>query len=753
MNKSIRICVFGIVQGVGFRPFISRLGHRFSLVGTVCNKGSYVEIMAQGDAQDIDAFCKALRDEAPPRSTILKIQIQPAPEQAVTDFKIVESVKTDGDVFVSPDIAICDTCTEELFDPSNRRYLHPFINCTACGPRLTILDSMPYDRERTSMGEFPMCPSCHDEYIDPASRRYDAQPVCCNDCGPHVYTLDHSARDGAAITAARRIIAAGGLIAIKGIGGFHFCGDATNEAVVQRLRAFKNRPVKPFAVMMRDMTIIRQHCVVTDEEEAVLKGYQKPIVLVSKKKSSHLAPSVAPGNPSVGVMLPYTPLHLLLFSYPDGLEVPSALLMTSANEQGAPLCHSDEEIEKIADGCDLVLTHNRRIRLRADDSVMAFYDGEPYMIRRSRGYAPLPVMMEGFTGKVLGIGGELKNTFCLAKDSLYYLSPYIGDMADIRTQEALKSALIRMERLLSITPSVVVCDGHPRYETSVLAKNLGIPVVTVQHHYGHILSCMAENGVTHPVIGVAFDGTGYGDDGTIWGGEILISHLHGYERFSSVTPFWQYGGDASSRDGWRIASSLIYERTTRSEDVVKALGLCDKREFKAQQFLYRNHMNGVVSTSAGRLFDGVSAILGVCTSSTFEGEGAMKLQFAAMQGRSFFTDSYKGPLLLEDGHLATTDLVQYIWEQRLAGADVCALAFLFHKTLADMVAASCMSCRQRTGLSTVALSGGVYQNLLLLELTEKALTKAGFTVIRHHLIPPNDGGLALGQALYGMANA
>lgn len=753
MNKSIRACVFGIVQGVGFRPFVNRLAYGFSLVGTVCNKGSYVEIIAQGKEEDVDAFCVALRHEAPPRSSILKIDVETVPSQSFTVFTIIESVKTDGDVFVSPDIAICDTCKEELFNPSNRRYLHPFINCTACGPRLTILDSMPYDRERTSMGEFPMCPACHDEYTDPASRRYDAQPVCCHDCGPRVYTLDHERYDGEAITEARRIISQGGLIAVKGIGGFHFCGDGTNEAVVKRLRAFKSRPVKPFAVMMRDMETVKRYCIVTEEERDVLEGHQKPIVLVQKKEGTGLAPSVAPDNPYVGVMLPYTPLHLLLFSYPDGLDVPPVLLMTSANEQGAPLCHTDEEIEKVAYGCDAVLTHNRRIRLRADDSVMAFYEKEPYMIRRSRGYAPLPVMLEGFTGQVLGIGGELKNTFCLAKDGLYYMSPYIGDMADIRTQEALREGLSRLEKLLSITPSVVVCDGHPRYETSEMATHLGIPVVTVQHHYGHILSCMAENGVTDAVIGVAFDGTGYGDDGTIWGGEILVSHLYGYERVSSVAPFWQYGGDASSRDGWRIATSLIHERADDDDAVVQALGLCDEQTFKAQKFLYKSHMNGVVSTSAGRLFDSVSAILGLCTSSTFEGEGAMKLQFAAQNGRTSFVDSYGGPLLLDDGHMATTDLVQYIWEERLNGADVSHLAFLFHQTLARMVAEACMHCRDGTGLSTVVLSGGVYQNLLFLELTEKALKKAGFTVIRHHLIPPNDGGIALGQALYGMANA
>ena len=437
-----RICVFGIVQGVGFRPFVSRIATAHSICGTVCNKGSYVEILAQGSQSDLAAFREDLEARAPERSAILKVLRESEDRPPYEAFSIVESAREEGDIFVSPDIAICDACKKELFDKTNRRYLHPFINCTACGPRLTILDAMPYDRERTSMGEFPMCPQCEYEYTHAETRRYDAQPVCCNDCGPEVYLLDRPERRRQAIIAARQAIVDGKIIAIKGIGGFHLCCDARNEQAVRTLRQRKRRPVKPFAVMMKDLEAVRRQCVIPDGAEKVLDGHQKPIVLLPKKSGQTLAPSIAPGNPSVGVMLPYTPLHLLLFTYDDDLSVPDALVMTSANESGAPICHNDEEARQELSGlCDLVLSHNRRIRLRADDSVMDWYDGNPYMIRRSRGYAPLPFFYGRGSGKdVLAMGGELKNCFCIGRNNLFYPSPYIGDMADIRTVEALRLA-------------------------------------------------------------------------------------------------------------------------------------------------------------------------------------------------------------------------------------------------------------------------------------------------------------------------
>lgn len=760
--QTARICVFGIVQGVGFRPFVSRLATVHGLVGTVCNKGSYVEILLQGKDEDIQAFSKDLPEKAPERSTILKIHKETVDCPAFTIFDIVESAKEEGDIFVSPDIAICDACKKELFDKNDRRYLHPFINCTACGPRLTILDSMPYDRERTSMGEFPMCPQCEYEYTHAETRRYDAQPVCCNDCGPTVYLLDRPEKGKEAITKAREIISCGGIVAVKGIGGYHFCCDATNESVVTRLRSLKHRPVKPFAVMAKDMEAVRQYCTVTKAEAAILDGHQKPIILLRKKEGTPLAPCLSPDNPCVGVMLPYAPLQLLLFTYDDDVVMPNVLVMTSANASGAPICRTDDDVRhEILGMCDAVLSHNRTIRLRADDSVMAFYDDTPYMIRRSRGYAPLPFFVGKYKNvQVLGMGGELKNTFCLSKDNLFYLSPYIGDMADVRTVEALRASITRMEGLLEAMPQVVVCDLHPKYNTTAMAQELGLPVRQIQHHYGHALSCMAENDYLEPVVGVSFDGTGYGTDETIWGGEILIANTHDFMRFASIMPFTQSGGDASSREGWRIAVSLVYDMTGRNKEATKELvtqlGLCDAQALQMQLFMIDKGINSVTSTSAGRLFDGISAILGICKVSTFEGEGAMKLQFAAEKGKSHTAPFSMTDLPLAAGqqirHMRTDELVRTIVTERLQGTSLEQLAYFFHKALAKLIVDAVEGARQESNLTTVALTGGVFQNTLLLGLCEKALQERKFTVLRHHVVPPNDGGLALGQALWGAAN-
>ena len=559
--QTSRFKIFGIVQGVGFRPFVSRTANALGITGDVCNKGSYVEVRAQGTKDALQDFRKKLEKEPPERAVILKI-LQDSMEKAPLfhDFQIIESAHESGDVFVSPDIAICSKCQTELFDKSDRRYLHPFINCTSCGPRLTILDAMPYDRERTSMGAFPMCPACRYEYTHAETRRYDAQPVCCNDCGPHVYLLGGEERDHAAITRARHVLQAGGIVAVKGIGGFHLACDARNEAAVQRLRERKSRPQKPFAVMLRGLDAVRRECRLSDAQKAHLDNHQKPIVLLEKSGSGKIAASVAPAMPSLGVMLPYTPLHLLLFSLPDELaDFTDCLVMTSGNPSGAPICRTDEDaLDALSSIADLILSHDREIRLRADDSIMDFYDGAPYMIRRSRGYAPLPLMLSAdFQGSVLGIGGELKNTFCLAKNSLFYPSPYLGDMSDLRTLRALRQALPRMERLLAITPVAVAADLHPRYETSRFAETLGLPIFKVQHHHAHVLSVMAENDHLSPVIGVSFDGTGYGTDGTIWGGEIMLATTRDFQRLASLAPFFHAGGDLAAREGWRLAVSLL----------------------------------------------------------------------------------------------------------------------------------------------------------------------------------------------------
>ena len=755
--------IYGVVQGVGFRPFVSRIAVRAGLTGSVANKGSYVEVHAQGDDDSMRVFRLALEHEAPPRSAILKIMSRVRTEPPYPTFEIIESEHETGDIFVSPDIATCDLCKQELFDPANRRYLHPFINCTACGPRLTILDAMPYDRERTSMGWFPMCPQCENEYTSPESRRYDAQPVCCHDCGPEVYLIGRPERNAKAITAARRAILDGKIVAIKGIGGFHLCCNARDAAAVARLRELKHRPMKPFAVMMQSLETVRRECVVLLGQEEILDGHQKPIVLLRKRPESTLPDVLAPDNPTLGAMLPYAPVQMLLFRFDDDLTMPDCLVMTSGNVSGAPICRSDEDaLAEIAGFCDIILSHDRKIRLRADDSVMDWLDGRPYMIRRSRGYAPLPFFVSGdFRGQVLGIGGELKNTFCLANGGLFYPSPYIGDMEDLRTVRALRESVARMAELLEMKPQLVCCDMHPKYNSSAVAAELGIPVLKIQHHYAHVLSCMVENDYLDEVIGVSFDGTGYGTDGTIWGGEFLVSSPDGFTRAGHIRPFLQAGGDASAREGWRIAVSMIAGMfpAEETEKIVASLNLCAPGVYKFQKTMLDRKLNCVVSTSAGRLFDAVSAILGIRKSSTFEGEASTALQFAAGAwlethpgtGESF-PPCPAAPDRAPSGAivLPTDSLVRDIVRARLDGADSGMLAARFHSQLANMIAKTCEAIREESGLNTCALTGGVFQNRLLTTLCTGLLREAGFRVLLHGMIPPNDGGIGAGQALAAM---
>ena len=810
MNMKRRhLRVYGIVQGVGFRPFVSRIADRIGVKGSVCNKGPYVEIFTEGTKNQVEEFEKALVAEAPERSAILKVEAHDEPVRGDKAFEIIKSEKVKGEIFVSPDIATCDKCKAELFDPKDRRYLHPFINCTACGPRLTILDSMPYDRVRTSMGEFPMCPECEKEYTSPESRRYHAQPVCCNDCGPRLYVIDPKdpynasfvkkahkdnilIEDGSdklikkitgdkeSLVYIREVIRTGGIVAIKGIGGFHLCCDATNEEAVSKLRKLKARPFKPFAVMMKNMETVRRECVVLSGQEEVMEGPKKPILLLEKKggNEAKICDSIAPDNPNVGVMLPYAPVQLLLFDYPDGKPMTDVFVMTSGNPKGAPICRTDEDAIRYLGGlCDAILSNARKIRLRADDTVMSWYNGGPYMIRRSRGYAPLPYMLkkEG-TGNVLGIGGELKNTFCLATGSLYYLSPYIGDLADLRSVDALRSAVTRMENLLEIKPELVCCDMHPRYNSSAFARELGAPVLEIQHHYAHVLSCLAENDRTDKVIGVSFDGTGYGTDGTVWGGEILISDMKGFKRAASLASFPQAGGDKAPREGWRIAVALLMQALgeDQAKELILGLGICEEDEFNIQSLMIKNNINCIMSTSAGRVFDAASAVLGLRKCSTCEGEASMVLEFAAeaFAKKSSLdeleriyekevpayleTGKYEGKAAnVEEGKetgIRTTYrsdlLIGNLAKARAEGEDTERLAYIFHAAVSRLIRDACLKARKDTGLGIVALSGGVMQNILLMDMCREKLEAEGFEVLHHTLVPPNDGGIALGQA-YG----
>lgn len=787
---------------------MSRLADRYGISGSVCNKGSYVEIIARADESVIGDFVHAIEAEAPERSAIVKVKVMDSPVDISIDsgFKIALSKHEDGQIFVSPDIATCPDCARELFDKNNRRYLHPFINCTQCGPRLTILDSMPYDRVKTSMAGFPMCEACSDEYTDMDSRRYHAQPVCCNDCGPELYTLvgrasesdvqgmgtdserPEGAYGAAALLETRAVIRNGGIAAIKGIGGFHLCCDAGSEAAVQRLRRLKARPMKPFAVMMRDLEVVGRECRLEPEMEPLLTGPQKPIILIPRRHdsadsaepdsnikgelktniqighNSRIAASVAPDNPNLGVMLPYTPVHMLLFDYPDDEPISDVLVMTSGNPSGAPICMNDEEALKyLSPMCDIILSNSRDIRIRADDTVMAFYRSKPYMIRRSRGYSPLPIVAKSESSHaVLGIGGELKNAFCLGDKGLFYPSPYIGDMADMRSVRALEAAATRMERLLEIQPDIIVGDMHPGYNTSemarVIAEREGVPVMEVQHHHAHMVSCMAENEYEGTALGVTFDGTGYGPDGTIWGGEFLLGDEKGYERVGSIAPFIHAGGDIASREGWRIAYSMISTAlgSEAANRIGETLGLGDEKGRQSIDFMLGNNINTVKSTSSGRLFDAVSAVLGIKSASTFEGEASMALQFAAerAEAQGISLAPYEGRLMNideEQFELSTDTLLMELAARSLADQDTDQLAYFFHKALADMIVIACCYQRTRCDVNVVALSGGVFQNLLLLRLVDDGLEREGFKVLKHGVVPTNDGGIALGQAAAGIA--
>ena len=733
------------------RPTVARHAASLGVKGSVSNLGPYVEIYAQGEESQVDKFIELLNEQPPKRAAILKMDVKVKDAEAYDDFSIIESAKTTGEIFVSPDIAVCDECLSELFDKNNRRYLHPFINCTCCGPRLTILEALPYDRERTSMKIFPMCPDCEKEYYDPATRRYDAQPVCCNECGPEVFILDDekNRKGREAITYVREVIANGGIVAIKGIGGFHLACNAYDNEAVKRLRELKHRPAKPFAVMMRNEDEVLKNCVIEDYQRSILTGHQKPIILLTKKEDSKIAEQVAPDNPMLGVMLPYAPLQSLIFDYDDGIKMPACLVMTSGNLSGLPICRNDDDARnEIKSFCDVILTHNRRIIIRADDSVMDFYDGKPYMIRRSRGYAPLPYMMtRQFSGSVIAYGGELKNTFCVAVNSLMYPSSYIGDLTDLKGKNALKESSERMMNLLEAKPSYAVCDLHPSYNSSAAAEESGLHLIRVQHHYAHILSCMAENDYTDDVIGISLDGTGYGTDGTIWGGEILKCSLDGFERAGHIRPFLHTGGDIASREGFRIAISMLIDIFgDDAEAKCSELSLIRQGAFKTYKAMHDNRINTAVSTSCGRLFDAASAILGIKFEQSFEGEAAIALEFKAME--------YEGEKVFDcedliDGDVIATDrIIRYLTEEKLKGTDIRKLAYAFHYMLAKGV--SQMAMEKAGDIKTVALSGGCYQNKLLTKLTEKDLKDKGFKVLLHSMVPPNDGGIALGQALYGM---
>ncbi len=738
----MRIEVTGIVQGVGFRPFVHNLAGRHEIGGWVANDGRGVVIEAEGEKAAVAAFLAALRAEAPPLAVIGAVTATPLRPLGERGFAIRTSARADArTALISPDVATCADCRAEIADPLDRRCGYPFTNCTNCGPRYTIVEDVPYDRERTTMAAFAMCPACRAEYDDPANRRFHAQPNACPVCGPAYRLLDRDGRPlaGDPLAETRRLVAAGSVAAIKGIGGYHLACNALDAAAVEALRARKVREDKPFAIMAGSLAAVQARCLVAAAEEALLSGPARPIVLLAKGPGYDLAAAVAPGNPNVGVMLPYAPVHWLLLAPGD------VWVMTSGNTSDEPIAYEDDDaLARLAGIADFFLVHNRPIRCRADDSVARVFRGAPYLLRRSRGFAPAPLRLKRPGPAVLACGGELKNAFCLTRDDLAFMSAHVGDLENMATYGAYTAAIAHYERLFAVRPQIVAYDFHPEYLASKYAVECGLPRVGVQHHHAHVAAVLAEHGADGPVIGVAFDGTGYGEDGRLWGGEFLLADLKGYTRLAHLEYMPLPGGAAAIREPWRLAAWVLhdlYGADFVNKNVPFVCGL--PAGWQLLLDAAAKGLNAPLSSGAGRLFDACAALLGVRGKINYEGQAAVELELAAAgrTGRVL-------PYMLTAGEPARLDFRPAFAAMVAAlekGTDPGELAADFHATLADAVAATVSRLAAASGVRTVALSGGVFQNMTLLGAVVARLEK-DFTVLLHRSVPPNDGGLALGQA-------
>ncbi len=759
-GETLKVCnhilIGGIVQGVGFRPFVYNLAAKYGLRGWVRNSPAGVEMDVEGDPGTLDDFCRELQHNPPRLARIESFRRTKVPPRGYQSFKIVESERAKTrQVLVPPDVAACAECLQEVGDPSDRRYLYPFTNCTNCGPRFTIIEGIPYDRERTAMKVFAMCHECLSEYESPADRRFHAQPNACPRCGPEVTLVDREGVrvKGSWVEVLTSLILEGKIVAVKGLGGFHLACDARSEEAVEKLRRRKHRPDKPLAVMCRDLAAAKKYCQVDKRELEALTSPEAPIVILARKEGERLARGLAPKMKTLGVMLPYTPLHSLLFD--DRLEV---LVMTSGNRSELPLAASNQEaLEDLGEIADYFLLHNRRIVNRCDDSVVRVVGGEVHPVRRSRGYVPRPVPVPNFAKGsgfcVLGTGGEMKNTFCLLKGSEAFLGPHIGEVGYEETLAHYRSALERLTNLLEAEPSVVAHDLHPGYRLTRIAGELGqgkeTRTVGVQHHHAHLASCMGENGLVGEVIGVICDGTGYGTDGKLWGMEILSGGYASFRRHYHLAYTPMPGGEAAVRNPWRLAVGFLGHHFG-SEGFMLAREVFPKRR-KEIEFLRRQMETGLNcpdTSGCGRLFDAVSAILGLCEVATYEGQAAVELGELVLDLEG---DGVVYPFHLGKGTIDPTGLLRGVVEDYLDGVDPALVAFRFHATVARMLAEAALETRKETGLDTVVLSGGVFQNPVLFSGLKQHLEEAGMEVYYHRLVPANDGGLALGQALVGRA--
>jgi hydrogenase maturation protein HypF len=755
-----RIHLTGVIQGVGFRPFVYGLAHRLHLTGWVRNTSAGVDIEADGLPEDLDAFARALRREAPPLAQIDSLVVESRPPNGLAGFEILHSAPIPGAFQpISPDVSICDDCRRELFDPGDRRYRYPFINCTNCGPRFTIIQDIPYDRPLTTMAPFPMCPNCAAEYEDPLDRRFHAQPVACPDCGPVVWLVDRDEpRPGddrlsgeAGIQAAREWLAQGLVVAVKGLGGFHLACDATSPAAVERLRQRKLRVDKPFAVMMADLVTVEAHCYVNPAEREMLTSRQRPIVILRRRPDSAVVAQCAPGQDTLGVMLPYTPLHYLLLEPAAGF--PQVLVMTSGNLAEEPIATGNEAaLSRLSGLADAFLLHDRDIHTRCDDAVVRVFEGEVYPIRRSRGYAPYPVKLPWPAPPLLATGAEMKNVFCLTKEGYAFLSHHIGEMENFETLTAFEEGVEHFERLFRVSPAALAYDLHPDYLATRYALDRaaseGLPAIGVQHHHAHIAALMAEHGLTgdRPVIGVAFDGTGYGEDGAIWGGEFLVAGYEQYERAYYLAYVPMPGGDLAVRQPWRLALAWLRQAGLPWDEALPPVAAAGAGEVPGDPLAILERqlvqgLNAPLTSSMGRLFDAVAAIAGVRQRVNYEAQAAIELEAAADPHE---TRAY--PLEIGAREVDPSPLIRAAAADVRAGAGPAVVSARFHNGLALMTVEVCRRLRASTGLSHVALSGGVWQNVTLLGKTVSALRAASFAVYLHRQAPANDGGLALGQA-------
>jgi hydrogenase maturation protein HypF len=767
-----RIRVRGLVQGVGFRPCVWRLAQECGLAGEVWNDNQGVEIVVSGPAQEIDNFCERLRREAPPLSRIDSIETAPCPQAVVSDgFHILPSRSGEARTGVVPDAATCTACRREIADPADRRYRYPFTNCTHCGPRLSIVERIPYDRANTSMRRFSLCSACRREYEDPADRRFHAQPNACPACGPRVWLVDGTgealslAPGSDAIQQASEQLRAGSILAIKGIGGFHLACDATQSETVVRLRERKGRYHKPFALMARDLETIRRYCRVSPAEEALLGSSAAPIVLLQREESQPLAAGVAPAQTSLGFMLPYTPLHHLLLA-----DWQTPLVMTSGNRIEEPQCIDNREAaERLQPLADLFLLHDRAIVNRVDDSVARIMDQAPRVLRRARGYAPAPVRLPvGFeqAPMLLALGGELKNTFCLSKAGEAILSQHLGDLENLISYQDYLRNLTLYRDLFDHRPSALVADLHPNYRAThharSLAAELAIPLMQVQHHHAHIAGVLAENGWpldAERVLGVALDGSGYGSDGTLWGGEFLLADYRGFRRLGALRPVPLPGGTQAILQPWRnsfsqLETCLGWARVVSDWEDLEAVRWLKQQPLETLGKMMQTGLNSPRSSSCGRLFDAVAGLLAICREGiSYEGQAAIELEAVALSAAQQDHPGYDFGLWVEEG-LQLLDpgrLWPALLDDLAAGVDRREIAWRFHQGLIRALADMASRLARAEGVETLALSGGVFQNRTLFEGLLEALRVAGFQVLTHRLVPPNDGGLSLGQIAIGAA--